>query len=366
MTKRKPDGIRVLVAEDDYLVSQMIQGVLEEIGCVVAGVAVSGIEAVDMTVAQRPDVVLMDIRMPDMDGIEAARQIHERCPTPIVVLTAYETRDLVEQMGQAGAGAYLIKPPNARELERAITIARARFQDIVHLRRLNQDLLARNEELDAFAHTVAHDLQNPLALVIGFAEVLSRHGPTLSETETADCIREIERAGRKMSHIIDELLLFSRARDLEVELVPLDMGAVVAAVEERLAQVIAQNEAEIRRPERWPLVWGHSLWIEEVWANYVSNAIKYGGAPPLVELGAEEQPDGRVRFWVRDNGDGLSVQDQARLFTPFTRLHQGRSRGHGLGLSIVRRIVTRLGGEVGVKSVLGKGSEFSFTLSRVE
>ncbi|NLF76891.1 MAG: HAMP domain-containing histidine kinase, partial [Chloroflexi bacterium] len=101
---------------------------------------------------------------------------------------------------------------------------------------------------------------------------------------------------------------------------------------------------------------------EEVWANYINNAIKYGGEPPCVELGATAQPDGTVRFWVRDNGAGLTEEEQTRLFTPFTRLDQVRARGYGLGLSIVRRIMDRLGGEVGVESRDGEGSIFSFVL----
>jgi len=107
---------------------------------------------------------------------------------------------------------------------------------------------------------------------------------------------------------------------------------------------------------------GHAEWIVEVWANYLSNSIKYGGQPPRVKLGAEVQPNGMVRFWVRDNGPGLSPEEQARLFTPFTRLDQVRAKGHGLGLSIVRRIVEKLGGQVGVESQIGQGSSFFFTL----
>jgi two-component system sensor histidine kinase/response regulator len=107
---------------------------------------------------------------------------------------------------------------------------------------------------------------------------------------------------------------------------------------------------------------GYAPWIEEVWVNYLSNAMKYGGRPPLVELGAMEQPDAMVRFWVRDNGEGLSLDEQSRLFTPYTQLHLVRARGHGLGLSIVLRIVKKLGGEVGVESQVGHGSTFAFTL----
>jgi AmiR/NasT family two-component response regulator len=138
--------VRVLIAEDDYLNSEMLKGLLEELWYTVVGEAADGYETVEMTQSLQPDVVLMDIKMPDMDGLEATRLIQERCPTPVVVVTAYETPELVEEASAAGVGAYLVKPPSAREMERAITIAMARFDDLMELRRMNaelQDALAR-------------------------------------------------------------------------------------------------------------------------------------------------------------------------------------------------------------------------------
>jgi len=110
---------------------------------------------------------------------------------------------------------------------------------------------------------------------------------------------------------------------------------------------------------------GHGPWVEEVWTNYLSNALKYGATPPAaprIELGAALQSDGMVQWWVRDHGPGLAPEAQTRLFTPFTRLDQVRMRGYGLGLSITRRIVEKLGGQVGLTSDMGEGSTFYFTL----
>ena len=137
---------QVLIVEDAPLVGEMIQGVLEDIGYTVVGKAIDGLQAIEMTESLRPDVVLMDIEMPNMDGIEATRQIHEFCPTPVVVLTAHEKLELVKGASAAGVGAYLLKPPDAREVERAIAIAMARFDDLMELRRLNTELQAGNEE----------------------------------------------------------------------------------------------------------------------------------------------------------------------------------------------------------------------------
>lgn len=138
---------RVLIAEDDFLVSEMIVGVAEKLGYVVVGKAADGNQAVEMTRSLRPDVVLMDVKMPDMDGIEATRRIQETCPTPVVVLTAFENPDLVQQSSSAGVGAYVVKPPKAPELDRAVLITMARFSDMMKLRRLNEELQERNREL---------------------------------------------------------------------------------------------------------------------------------------------------------------------------------------------------------------------------
>jgi two-component system sensor histidine kinase/response regulator len=128
--------------------------------------------------------------------------------------------------------------------------------------------------------------------------------------------------------------------------------------------MVADYQAKIITPTVWPAAIGFAPWIEEVWVNYLSNGLKYGGQPPHLELGATRQEDGMIRFWVKDNGPGLIPESQAKLFTEFTQLEPDRVDGYGLGLSIVRRIVEKLGGQVGVESdgVPGRGSIFSFTL----
>jgi len=140
--------VKVLVAEDNFLVGEMIQGVVEDAGYIVVGRAMDGRQAVEMAGALRPDVILMDIKMPGLDGIEAAKIIQDRCPTPVVILTAYDTPEMLEETSAAGVGAFLAKPPKARELSQAVVIARARFSDLLRLRRANEVLRIRTRELE--------------------------------------------------------------------------------------------------------------------------------------------------------------------------------------------------------------------------
>jgi signal transduction histidine kinase len=236
-------------------------------------------------------------------------------------------------------------------------VSEARFRAIV------KELQAQNEELNAFNHTVAHDLKNPLSILIGFAEVLAQDYGEGDDEVLAQGIKVILENGRRMENIIRELLLLAEVRQLdEVAIEPLNMASIIVETRNRLSNLIAEYRAKITVPAAWPTAVGHRPWVEEIWVNYLSNAIKYGGSPPKVELGAMVQSDGMIRFWVRDNGKGISKEDQRRIFVPFTKLQQVNTSGHGLGLSIVQRITSKLGGTVGVESDPGAGSLFWFTL----
>ena len=230
--------------------------------------------------------------------------------------------------------------------------------------RLREDaatLRARNEELDAYAHTVAHDLKNPLCVIITTGDIINEVAD-LSHKELRECLQQIKTTAYEMDNIIDNLLLLSEVRKVQSPSEPVDMGMVVNTVRNRLKYLIRQYRGRLIYPKVWPTAIGYAPWIEEVWVNYISNALKYGGPAPRVELGATPLPNGMIRFWTRDGGPGLLPEAQASLFTPFPQLRKARTAGHGLGLSIVLRIVEKLGGQVGVESEVGKGSMFHFTL----
>lgn len=370
---------KILIVDDEPFNIDYLEQELQDLGCETVS-AQDGQEALEQVTVETPDLILLDIRMPGMDGyqvcqcLKADEQTHD---IPIIFLSALgETEDKVRAFAVGGVD-YITKPfqfeevmarvethLTLRDLQKQLQQANKELaRQLEELACSNAELQARNEELDAYDHTVAHDLKNPLALVIGYADILELKGVTMPDQELQEHLRAIAQHGRKMCDIIDELLLLSGLRNIEeIDTVPLDMTSIVIEVQRRLAYMTEQHRAEIILPESWPVALGYGPWVEEVWSNYLSNAIKYGGRPPRVELGAVEQPDGSVRFWVRDNGLGLTPEEQTRLFTRFTRLDQDRAKGHGLGLSIVQRIMDRLGGKVGVESQTGQGCVFYFVL----
>lgn len=260
-------------------------------------------------------------------------------------------------------------------LEQAeLAVTRAEAENLSLKSRISPEQNNEHEQLirdlNSFAQTVAHDLKSPLTTILGFSAMLSDHQAKIPPEQQKEALQSIFKTALKMNNIIQELLLLAAVRQSDVKTRVLDMGKIVNEVKQRLAPFIAEAQGEVTNPPSgaWPRVIGYGPWVEEVLINYVSNAIKYGGTPPLVEIGADpegfENAVGRrmARFWVKDNGKGISPEDQQQLFTQFTRLEQVRAEGHGLGLSIVFRIVEKLGGEVGVESDPGKGSLFYFTL----
>ena len=235
--------------------------------------------------------------------------------------------------------------------------------DISERKKAEWALKLKNEELDAFAHTVAHNLKGSLASLIGYSEALADTHMGLSDSEQHEYITALARNGRRMSNIIDELLVFASIRKEDVVPRPLPMEFIVNNAIQRLKFGLKEYDTTLIVADHFPTAMGHGPWVEEVWYNYITNAVKYGGRPPIIEIGSELKGD-YVKFWVKDNGQGLSQDAQQNLFKQFTRLETPRIEGHGLGLSIVAKIVEKLNGRVEVESQVGQGATFSFYLPR--
>jgi two-component system, response regulator PdtaR len=137
---------RVLIAEDEALIRLDLKEMLEEEGYAVVGEAADGEEAVALAGSLRPDLVILDVKMPKLDGIAAAEQIAGGRVAPVVILTAFSQRDLVERAREAGAMAYLVKPFQKKDLVPTIEMATSRFAEIVAL---EQEVGGLQERLEA-------------------------------------------------------------------------------------------------------------------------------------------------------------------------------------------------------------------------
>lgn len=309
----------------------------------------------------QPDLILLDVQMPGIDGFETCQRLKSNEITkdiPVIFMTALS--DIADKVRgfEVGGVDYVTKPIQVEEVW-------ARVNTHLTIRQLQQEMAERIIELDAFAHTTAHDLKNPLARIVTGLDLLQEMASPILDEDMQTILKISLNGSRQMATIIDELLLLASVRQQDIVTEPLSMQAIVLNAIQRLQHMVDEYDAEIALPDEWKTAVGYAPWLEEVWANYLSNGLKYGGRPPRLQLGSELLPDGKVRYWVQDNGAGLSEADQAKLFQEFSRLDPQMAKGHGLGLSIANRIITRLDGEVGLESQLGQGSTFYFTLPSV-
>ena len=361
--------------------------------------AENGEQALAIVQENPVDLILLDIMIPGLDGFEICRRLKanpESRDIPVIFMTALnEAGDKLKGF-DAGCVDYMTKPIDQAELL-------ARIKTHLQLRALNQrlqrqnsallaeietrkrieqslentacqleersrQLQKRNQELDSFARTVAHDLKNPVSSIIGLHGLVRRRarvGEALQE-KTLHHINLIGNAAEHAYNIIEALLILARSAYEDVPASVLNMGKIVrSVVTHPLCEMIRKYSGTVEISENLPQAMGYEPWVVIIWLNYLSNALKYGGDPPLLHIGAEATASGRVRFWVEDNGPGLDPEAQAKLFTPFVRLEHERVEGHGLGLAIVRQITEKLGGSVGVESTPGQGSRFYFELPAI-
>ena len=359
----KDEQASILVIDDTELNLLLLIRLLTKHGYRVTP-ASNGEEALAAIRDELPDLILLDIMMPRMDGYEVCQRLkadERTTDIPVIFISALD--EIFDKMTAFSVGGvdYITKPFQAEEVLARVHTHLSLQQMRQTLQERNKQLREQNKELDAFAHTVAHDLKNPLAKISASLSFVQEYSSELGE-EIQKAIEISVRTGQQMNSIINELLLLASVRKEAVKVMPVNMAEVVDRALNRLSQMLKEYQPELIVPEEWPIARGYAPWVQEVWVNYLSNGLKYGGQPPRLRFGATPQVDGTVRFWLQDNGPGLSLEKQADLFTEFTRLDSIRAQGHGLGLSIVRRIITKLGGQVGVESASGQGSLFYFTL----
>lgn len=351
----EPDTI--LIVDDHPTNLAVLFEVLERAGFNVR-IATNGETALESVHHLAPDLILLDVRMPGIDGFETCRQLKAQPETsdiPVIFMTALsEVADEVTGFS-LGAVDYITKPI-------VVEIVIARIKTHLTIRRLQRWLQEQNAALDAYARTVAHDLKNPLGCITTCADYLIDHWAELDDNKLLSYLQILQTSGHNAMGIIDELLLLASAQRGDILVQPINMGDVFRHAQEQIEFMLMTHRGSLHAPRTWPSAYGYAPWIEAVWVNYLSNAIKYGGHPPRLEVGASPQSDGMIRFWVHDNGAGIPAESQRQLFIEWTRLEGSHVHGHGIGLALVRRIIERLGGHVGVESTIGKGSTFYFCL----
>jgi signal transduction histidine kinase len=397
------DRVKILMVDDKPENIVALEAVLDDLGEELIK-ANSGKEALRACLEHDFAVILLDVKMPDMDGFETAAMIRERersRDTPIIFLTALKSEEHLFRGYYMGAVDYLYKPIVPEVLRSKVTVfvdltkknfllrshaaaleqKNRELQDQIaerlraeeDVRRLNAELERRvherteelsrtNDELRQFAYVASHDLQEPLRTVGSYAQLLGKRYKGKLGADADEFIGYMVGGVNRMHTLLNDMLAFSRVtQNQNKPFARANLNAVLKAALMNLDLTITESGAEITASEL-PAVTCDETQIGQVFQNLIGNAIKYKGTePPKIEVSSEQRDDEWV-ISVKDNGIGIDPQYHERIFGIFKRLPGRELPGTGMGLAICKRIIERHGGRIWVESEQGKGSSFRFTL----
>ncbi|HEU4700594.1 MAG TPA: response regulator [Gemmatimonadales bacterium] len=383
------EQVGILLVDDQAENLVALEAILEPLGqrLVSAG---SGREALRALLTLDPAVILLDVKMPDMDGFETAAIIRERDRSrniPIIFLTAADRSAELAQRGyEVGAVDYLIKPvvpefvrskvsvfvelaKKTNQLTRQAERLRASEQAARELAEARAELVAdlehKNRELESFSYAVSHDLRAPLRRIDSFGRALEETQAARLDEAGTKFVRRIRESAGQMAELIDDLLHLARVTRADLRRQPVDLSALVthlvaqrqAAEPERRVELVVRPNVEAE---------GDARLLRIALENLLDNAWKFtaGRDPARIEFGMMRQ-QGEPAYFVRDDGVGFDMAYAGRLFGPFQRLHSTTEfAGTGIGLATVQRIVHRHGGRTWAEGVVGQGATFWFTLGR--
>ncbi len=349
---------RVLVVDDITRNLQIVGTMLRNAGYEVMPTT-SGAQALERVRVQLPDLILLDLMMPEMDGLEVCHRLKADPLTqqiPVIFLTASNEMEYLVKGFEAGAVDYVTKPFNPPEL-----LARVRTH--VELQQARERLREMNNEKNEFMGIVAHDLRSPLTAIYGFSEVIQQE-PHMDYSELREFAGRIHDTAKRMAEMVQNLLDANRIErgELNFNLAPTDLASLLSLLtESHRARAGAKRQTIHLETESAPVraLVDPNVMVQ-VMENLLSNAVKYSPPGKNIHVRLRKLPD-TVRFEVQDEGPGLSAEDQKKLFGKFARLSAkptGGENATGLGLSIVKRMVEAMNGRVWCESEPGKGAKF--------
>jgi signal transduction histidine kinase len=388
----KPKRTRLLVVDDQPINIQTLNQIFQADHEMF--MAMSGQQALDFCRNHvQPDLILLDVVMPEMDGLEVCRRLKDNPATariPVVFVTARGEIE-AESAGLAlGAVDYLVKPINPM-------LARQRIRNLLERERLRKEVEAQRDHLEemvqartaalsiakeaaeaanraktTFLANMSHELRTPLNGIMGFTALVKRRQ---TDPKLLDQLGKVEKASQHLLSIINDILDISRieAERLMLDRIPFRPADVLEKITHLILPQAAAKGLELVVQSDPALagmtLLGDPLRLEQVLLNLLGNAVKFTGSGTLainISIGRDTADTTVLRFEVRDTGIGISAADQKRIFRPFEQVDSSMTRsygGTGLGLPISRRLVQLMDGEIGVNSTPGQGSTFWFLVA---
>ncbi len=234
-----------------------------------------------------------------------------------------------------------------------------------NLKKESEKLEDANQELEAFAYSVSHDLRVPLRAIDGFSRIVIEDYEDELDGEGKRLLNIIRENTKKMGQLIDDILLLSRAGRQEMIISPINMESLVKNIFEELKLSIEDRDVQLEI-KSLPPAYGDRTLINQAFTNLISNSIKFTGIreKAIIEVGAKEGKNENT-YYVKDNGAGFDMKYVNKLFGLFQRLHGADEfEGTGVGLSIVQRIIRRHGGRVWGEGEIDNGATIYFTLPK--
>ncbi|MDP2388206.1 MAG: response regulator [Bacteroidota bacterium] len=336
--------------------------------------ATSGNDALRETLHHDFALALLDIQMPEMDGYELAGILREEEKTaqlPFIFISAVYTDNLNVFKGyEKGAFSFITKPFQPEILINKVKFFIEKHQQEIALYELNKDLEQKNidlqfamKELESFSYSVSHDLRAPLRAIGGYSRILKEDYESIFDDSAKRTLGMVIKNANRMGQLIDDLLAFSRLGKQHLSMVNLNMNSLNSSIASELRAHYPDRKIEI---DIQPLLnaKGDNNMVRHVLTNLISNAIKYSGKQEKshIEIGCYKE-DKNIVYYIKDNGVGFDMNYYDKLFGVFQRLHNDSDfEGTGIGLSIVKRIITKHGGRVWATSEINNGATFYFSL----
>jgi two-component system, sensor histidine kinase and response regulator len=388
-TTPEDDRVNILLVDDQPANLVALEAMLQSLGQNLVR-AESGREALKELLTQDFAVILLDVKMPDMDGFETATLIRQRDKsrhTPIIFLTAADRSHTQAVRGYAvGAVDYLVKPVVPEFVRSKVSVFVELAKKTEMLRRqtlllqaseqaaresveaqaeLVRDLEHKNRELESFSYAVSHDLRAPLRRIDSFSRAILETQADRLDGAGQHYFERVREASRHMSQLIDDVLYLSKVTQADLRQQDVDLSSLVEAVAARLREAEPDRKVELKvRPG--VMVQGDGQLLRIAVTNLLENAWKFTAreGSPRIEFGATHL-GGEPAYFIRDNGAGFDQTYADRLFVPFQRLHRASEfPGAGIGLATVQRIIHRHGGRVWAEGAVDQGATFHFTVGR--
>ncbi len=314
---------------------------------------------------EHPDLILLDVMMPDMNGYEVCnhlRQDPELKHIPVIFISALsDTNDIVNALA-AGGVDYITKPFQAEEV-------RARVATHLKLQQQRKELRLLNATKDKFFSIVAHDLRNPFSVLLSISDLLLNNYDTFDDDTRLELLTMQSDTTKQAFSLLQNLLEWSKTQrgTLAFNPVRTNLNGIITEC------VNLNKGASIHKEIQLVQLQADDFWVsadinmlQTIIRNLIGNAIKFTYPGGKIEISTKDQ-GAFVEISVSDNGTGISPENLSRLFKVEGDVKtQGTSReaGSGLGLILCKEFVVMHGGEIRVESEVGKGSVFRFTIPK--